>query len=800
MLLTTGIIISTLLLCVVASEFLTFKPAGASPKQQAIAQRQQNRFAEFYPGSAPAPASTPTSPIRLAGSAQNVIPVTAARSVSMTSPASAGTAVQSSPAFTAAASTTHGTQEQFYTPEIGTASESAVSSDDQSPVNVTINNSDLAPQLASLNARLDELSRQLAEKNNEATTERVFEYRIEDEKSVRETLQGRKSSEQANVTASPAAVSPPLQSVPTAPQIPVQISVAAPAPQPSQAPQIIVVAPPAYPWGMPPAAAPPVTPMTANMPPQSAAAAGAAAPPAPATDPQPVSRTDARVTKAEHQPRENSGTTNLFPLNLQMSLNLSPAANSPVANSEPEFMARPTPTELKGPSQDEAGASTSSTSLETFEDTFADDSAQPASVKSAPSAARQVSIKPTPTPATATASTVAQAAEDDVTPELFMPFEPIEPEPVSEPASEPATVQIPAKPEVPVHAPQPKETAVAMIRNAAVSEKTTEDSVPVLEPIFAPTIEPVSASKSSETEVFVPEPEPSEPDAPSNGPRVAPAPEPDPMFLTPSASSALPPQPLMTVPAAEFEPPQSNEPLPAPSVSETIVSEPLSVPGPVFGTGPMASPRSTPEKPAKRSRLSSMREAFSEAGEEVRERFDNLPRPSFEVPNWMEKFGSDSTSKPEAPAKQTPAAGGQDFGPQSSAGPRRFHDAQNATGKPGQAMLQGNHSAVARREQSRTTRLPTGSPRPASAPGPQMAMRAPSRQPVYVPTQPGNQPARVMTFNGPVPPRPSIPVPRFDTPDWVEDPPVQWPSPPVSQTAHRISSALRFAGQPKVVR
>ena len=348
-------------------------------------------------------------------------------------------------------------------------------------------------------------------------------------------------------------------------------------------------------------------------------------------------------------------------------------------------------------------------------------------------------------------------------------------------------------------------------------EQATEAPVPVLEPIFDTPIEPVSATESRETEVFVPEPEPSEPepsepDATATAPKVAPAPEPDPMFLTPSPGSTLPPQPLMTVPATETEPqpsmttpsvdpqlPQSIEPLTVPPAFETVVPEPWPAAGPILGSGPVMAPRSAPEKSVKRSRLSSVREAFSEAGEEVRERFDNLPRPSFEVPHWMEKLGSSSTSKQDVPTtNQTPASRSQNSDAQSSAGPRRFHDAQNATGKPGQAMLQGHRSAVARRESPRTPGLPAVSPRPASAP--QTAMRAPSRQPAFAPAQPGVQPTRVMTLSGPVRPRPSIPVPQFDTPDWIEDPPVQWPSPPVSQTAHRLSSALRFAGQPKVVR
>lgn len=795
-LLTTGIIISTLLLCVVASDFRAFMPPPASPKQQAISQRQQGRFAEFYPGDAPAPVSTPAAPVRLAGPGKNAIPVTMARSVSAASQ-SIVTVAQSSPAVPSIPATTNGTQELYYTPDTTTAFEtaSAESSDQQSPVNVTINNTDLAPQLASLNARLDELSRQLAEKNSEGRTERIFEYRIEDEQSVQETRQGRKSSQQLTAAASPTAASEPLQSVPSAAQVPVQVSVAAPAPQPTQVPQIIVVTQPAYPWGMPPAAAPPVMPLTMNIQTPSAAAVS------PATEAKQISRTESAVPKAEHQRRENSGITNVFPLNLQMSLNLSPAANSPVADSEPEFTAIQTPSELTTPSRNDVKASASS-STETFEVTFADNSAQPTSAKSAPPAPKQVFSEPAP------ASTAAGETEDVKTPELFMPFEPVEAVPVSKSAS----LQIPAKAEVPVSAPQPTETAVAIVRNAAVSKESTEDPAPVLEPVFDPTIEPVSAIESSETELFVPEPGPSKTDATASVPRVAPAPEPDPMFLTPSASSALPPQPLMTVPATEFEPQPTNAtppvdqqaspstgPLSVPPVFETVVTEAWPGYGPVLDSGPMMSPRPAPEKSTKRSRFASVRDAFSEAGEEVRERFDNLPRPSFDVPNWMEKFGSDSASEPEVPAaKQTPAAGGQNSGAKNSAGPRRFHNAQNASGKPGQAMLQGNRSAVARREPSRTTGLPTGSPRPATVP--QTAMRAPSSQPAYVPAQPGVQSSRVMTFNGPAIPRPSMSVPQFDTPDWIEDSPVQWPAPPVSQTAHRISSALRFAGQPKVVR
>ncbi|MFO0976178.1 MAG: hypothetical protein U0996_07240 [Planctomycetaceae bacterium] len=827
-LLTTGIIISTLLLCVVASDFHAFMPAGSPPNQQALSQRQQNRFAEFYPGRSSGTSGT---------TAASAPRVTSTISTTPVIPVSQSTAVTSENSVTA-------TEEQFYTPDI---SGSVSGAENQSPVNVTIN-SDLAPQLASLNARLDELSKQLAEKNSNEPTERVFEYRIEEETTAKAAQTDRKVPQHNVVVASASSVTENTPSVTGPSQFPSPVQPAAPAPQvvpqfapqpvpvsqPAPVPQVIVVTQPVYPWGMPPVATPLVFPTPMSTPAQHPAAVS--------HSPAPRNETPAEPAweKAEHHVHENNGVLNVFPLNLQMSLNIAPpdkgaeTGAKTTEESEPEFTfeerqtdARPASVHKQKAEQQQEGPKLAAQQQEVpkravpSEDHFAE------KVVSDFEAVPKPDVSPAAAEVVPESKATAISTNAQETAELFMPFEPIEPEPAPKP------VAAPSKPPAPVTTPQPKETAVAIIMNptpmkpAAVKPEPTaqvsEDDVPVLEPIIDPSVEPASATKTAESVPFAPEPKASETDATSSQ-KVVPFPEPDPMFQTPSAVSGLPPQALMTVPAAPepfpapFNPapagtstsstsPIVEEPFPQPQTAPPMMMTPgvdTSVPQSwsfyesVPAAGSEKAHRSAPEKAGKRSRLSAVREAFSEAGEEVRERFDSVTRPSFDLPNWMEKLGSDSpTSESMAPGSfQAPVQSNP--GASNAAGPRRFHDAQNATGKPGQAMVQGHPSAVARREPNRPVNLPTGSPRPASAS--QTVMRTSGQSPVYMPTQPNVQPARVMTFNGPGVSRPSMPVPQFDTPDWIEDPPVQWPSPPVSQTAHRLSSALRFAGQPKVVR
>ncbi len=807
-LLTTGIIISTLLLCVVASDFHAFMPAGSPPNQQAFSQRQQNRFAEFYPG-------------RSTGSPTTTVTASAPRFTSTVATAPVISVSQSTAA--ASENSVTATDEQVYTPDI---SAPVSGGENPSPGNVTIN-SDLAPQLASLNARLDELSKQLAEKNSNEPTERVFEYRIEEETTAKSAKTDRNAPEHQVVVASASSVSESVAAVagPSQHLSPVQPAAPAPqvvpqfAPQPAPisqlapVPQVIVVTQPVYPWGMPPVATPSVLPTPMSTPALQPSAVSHT--PAPRNEPPAENAWE----NAEHHVHENNGVTNVFPLNLQMSLNIAPSEKTAetgvkiTERTEPEFTpdehqtdSKPVSVHKQRTAQKQEVPQQETPSEDLFEKKIVSDFGPAPKPDVSPAAAEKVP---------ASKPEVFSTDEREAA-ELFMPFEPIEPEPVPEP------VAAPSKSLAPVTMPQPKETAVAIVMNSKPATVTSEDEVPVLEPIIDPSVEPASAKETADSELFIPQPETSEPDATSS-PKSVPAPEPDPMFQVPSTNSGLPPQALMTVPASPEPAPAFSDAAPvqasAPPVAPVLVPQPKTEPRsvtPSFDTTfsqswpspesvpagrPMATPRTAPEKAGKRSRFSAVRDAFSEAGEEVRERFDNLPRPSFDVPNWMEKLGSDSepSSEPMAPRpSQAPVPSNP--GASNSAGPRRFHDAQNATGKPGQAMVQGHPSAVARREPNRPVNIPTGSPRPASAP--QTVMRTPGA-PAYVQTQPNVQPPRVMSFSGPALPRPAMAgpaVPRFDTPDWIEDPPVQWPSPPVSQTAHRLSSALRFAGQPKVVR
>lgn len=823
-LLTTGIVISTLLLCVVATELPIGFSRPASPMQQAIHQRQQGRFTEFYPGSQPAAAPKPA----LAASGPANAPKFAASSTAST---------------VASQSTIEGSAEQSYTPEAKSSFESTFHSDSglKVPVNVTVNHTDLAPQLASLNARLDELTRQLNERSS-ADSERVFEYRIEESVAKKATsatsttpaapAQSQIAKEVTVVTTSGSSIDS-LKSVPGVTTIPVAQAnqpasatfvPAAPMASATPAPQVIVVTQPVYPWAMPPGTVPPGSgytppPAMTSVPAESVPVTAQTAPSK--TKDSLADSSDRNVRDS----RDSNGVTNVFPLNLQMSLNIAPPANTEpapkVAADSPQM-----------PRQ-ESASTTRKTAM-----TSQPPVALPTLAieqRPEPSAIRTPAPVPAPAPVAVASTGAAKApavakqpepSEHEDVAELFMPFEPAE-EPKPEVAvksssttKSSSTAEANSTTEVPVTKAESRPVAAedSFDFETASASAANEEPAPVLEPIRdSATVETASASKASLPELFMPEPMNDDTNKvqPVAAEKEVPTPQPDPMFLTPSANSTLPPQALRAIPIPE-------EPSHAPAAERTastltippdlktppVVSTPAapSTETVVIWESPMPpSPAPSSKGKTTRSRFSAMRDAISEAGEEVRERFDNIPRPSFEAPNWMEKLrgesdSSDSASPPTAPV--VPPA------QRNSVGPRRFHDAQNAAGKPGQAMLQGSRANVARRDSGRTQQAqPTNAQVARSAVSSPPRLSGPVRQnsPAGVPATAQNQPRRVMGHNGQTVSRsalsvPNLSVPRFDTPDWIEDPPVTLPSPPISQTAHRISSALRFAGQSKSVR
>ncbi len=826
--------ISTLLLCVVATELPIGFSRPASPMQQAIHQRQQGRFAEFYPGSQPAAASKPA----LAASGAAKAPEVAASSTGSTV-ASQSTIERSA----LPVEFVPGSSEQSYTPEATSSFENTLHSDSglKVPVNVTVNNNDLAPQLASLNARLEELTRQLNEKSS-ADSERVFEYRIEESVATKETpatesatsttpaapAKSQVTKEVTVVTTSGSSFES-LKSVPGVTTIPIAqatqpasatFAPAAPMASAIPVPQVIVVTQPVYPWAMPPGSLPPGSgdgppPAMTSVPAESA----------PVTAQPALSKTTDSLADSSDRnardSRDSNGVMNVFPLNLQMSVNFAPPANTEpapkVAADAPQM-----------PRQ-ESASTTRKTAMTSQPP--AELPALPIEQRPEPSAIRTSAPIPVAVASTSAAKAPAVAKqpkpseqEDDA--ELFMPFEPVEetkPEvtvkasSTTKLSSNTAVSETTAVPETKAES-RPVAAADSFDFETASASPVSEEPAPVLEPIRdSATVEPASASKASLPELFMPEPMNDDTNKvqPVAAEKEVPTPQPDPMFLTPSANSTLPPQALRAIPIPE-EP--SHVPAAEPTAS-TLTIPPHRITSPVVSTPAAPSTETVviwespvPQSPApsskgkkSRSRFSDMRDAFSEAGEEVRERFDSIPRPSFEAPNWMENLrgGSDASEA----SKPTTAPAAPPVHP-NSVGPRRFHDSQNATGKPGQAMLQGSRANVAHRDSGRThpaQQLNAQVARPAVSSQPKLSGPVRQNSPAGVPATAQNQPRRVMGHRGQTVSRSALPVPnlsvpRFDTPDWIEDPPVTLPSPPISQTAHRISSALRFAGQSKSVR